>query len=92
MISSKGKKTQKHILRPSDEDDGSDNEEDPVLGLEWDPLSNEYLLVARTYTEITLVDSDAGTVLQRFRLPSAAAKVHALAWIASAPGMFVTGG
>ena len=63
-----------------------------MLGLEWDPLSNEYLLIARAEGGVSLVDTDSVTVIQQFSLPSAAAQVQTIAWISNAPGMFVTGG
>ena len=78
------------MLRPENIEDA--DEEDPVTALEWDPLSTEYLLVVNTYNGIRLLDSDSLSVIMRFQLPSAAAQVHTLAWINSAPGMFVTGG
>ena len=65
---------------------------DPVLALEWDPLSTEYLLVLRRDSGVCLIDSDAVSVIQQFSLPSAAARLHAMRWVSSAPGMFVTGG
>jgi len=39
-----------------------------------------------------LVDTNTASVLTYFELPSAAAEVHTLAWIPSAPGMFLSGG
>jgi WD40 repeat protein len=85
-----GVRAQKHVLRPENLE-GTD-EEDPITALEWDPLSVEYLLVSNTHNGVRLLDSESLTVIMEFKLPSAAAQVHSLAWINSAPGMFITGG
>ena len=77
-------------MRPADTDDTED--EDPVSGLEWDPLSTEYLLIARAVSGVCLVDTDNLSVIQQFSLPSAAAVVQTIAWLNNAPGMFITGG
>lgn len=90
LIPTVGVRGQKHVLR-SENIDGTD-EEDPVTALEWDPLSLDYLLLASTHTGVRLVDTTGITVIMSFTLPSVAAQVHTLAWISSAPGMFVTGG
>ncbi|KAJ8335867.1 hypothetical protein SKAU_G00392090 [Synaphobranchus kaupii] len=84
-----GSKNQKHILRPESLE-GTD-EEDPVTALEWDPLSNDYLLVANLHNGIRLVDSDSLQCITTFSFPSSAASVQCLAWVPSAPGMFITG-
>jgi WD40 repeat protein len=94
-VSPTGNKPQKHVLKPSDEDGSPDEEEDPVCALEWDPLSVDYLLVANAQHGVRLVDTSGNgpiAVIMTFVLPSAAAQVHTLSWISSAPGMFVTGG
>ncbi|XP_058497432.1 WD repeat-containing protein 17 isoform X3 [Solea solea] len=85
-----GSKNQKHVLRPESLE-GTD-EEDPVSALEWDPLSTDYLLVSNLNNGIRLVDSEALTCVTSFCFPSAAASVQCLAWVPSAPGMFITGG
>lgn len=85
-----GNKNQKHVLRPESLE-GTD-EEDPVTALEWDPLSTDYLLVVNLHSGIRLVDSESLSCITTFNLPSAAASVQCLAWVPSAPGMFVTGG
>ena len=90
LLSISGQKPQKHVLRPEDLE--GTEEEDPITALEWDPLSVEYLLVANTSSGVRMVDTVAVAVIMNFVLPSAAAQVHTLAWISSAPGMFVTGG
>ena len=90
-----GLKPQKHILRPGSEDGTADDEtDDPVCALEWDTLSVDYLLMANTQSGVRLIDASGqqAGVIMTFTLPSAAAQVHTLAWISSAPGMFVTGG
>ncbi|XP_069349400.1 WD repeat-containing protein 17 isoform X2 [Eulemur rufifrons] len=84
-----GNKNQKHVLRPESLE-GTD-EEDPVTALEWDPLSTDYLLVANLHYGIRLVDSESLYCITTFNLPSAAASVQCLAWVPSAPGMFITG-
>ncbi|XP_065550951.1 WD repeat-containing protein 17 isoform X3 [Lathamus discolor] len=84
-----GSKNQKHILRPESLE-GTD-EEDPVTALEWDPLSTDYLLVANLQNGIRLVDSESLSCITTFHFPSAAASVQCLAWVSSAPGMFITG-
>ncbi|XP_062992231.1 WD repeat-containing protein 17 [Elgaria multicarinata webbii] len=84
-----GSKSQKHVLRPESLE-GTD-EEDPVTALEWDPLSTDYLLVANLHNGIRLVDSESLSCITVFNFPSAAASVQCLAWVPSAPGMFITG-
>uniref|UniRef100_A0A674H3T5 WD repeat domain 17 n=1 Tax=Taeniopygia guttata TaxID=59729 RepID=A0A674H3T5_TAEGU len=89
LDNTKGSKNQKHILRPESLE-GTD-EEDPVTALEWDPLSTDYLLVANLHNGIRLVDSESLSCITTFSFPSAAASVQCLAWVSSAPGMFITG-
>ncbi|XP_012879240.1 PREDICTED: WD repeat-containing protein 17 [Dipodomys ordii] len=84
-----GNKNQKHVLRPESLE-GTD-EEDPVTALEWDPLSTDYLLVANMHYGIRLVDSESLYCITTFNFPSAVASVQCLAWVPSAPGMFITG-
>ncbi|GAB0188611.1 WD repeat-containing protein 17 [Grus japonensis] len=90
LDNTKGSKNQKHVLRP-EALEGTD-EEDPVTALEWDPLSIDYLLVANLHNGIRLVDSESLSCITTFHFPSAAASVQCLAWVSSAPGMFITGG
>lgn len=85
-----GSKHQKHVLRPESLE-GTD-EEDPVTALEWDPLSTDYLLVANLHYGIRLLDSESLYCITTFTFPSAAVSVQCLAWVPSAPGMFITGG
>lgn len=89
-VSIKGNKSQKHVLRPECLEGPDD--EDPVTALEWDPLSADYLLVANSHYGIRLIDSESLYCISTFSCPGAAASVHCLAWVPSAPGMFVTGG
>lgn len=89
-MSGPGSKNQKHVLRPESLE-GTD-EEDPVTALEWDPLSTDYLLVANMHNGIRLLDSDSLSCVTAFSLPSAAASIQCLAWVPTAPGMFITGG
>lgn len=90
LFTVQGSKNQRHVLRPESLE-GTD-EEDPVTALEWDPLSTDYLLVANLHNGIRLVDSESLSCITAFQFPSAAASVQCLAWVHSAPGMFVTGG
>lgn len=85
-----GQKAFKHYFRPECEN-GSE-EEDPVTSLEWDPLSVDYLLVSNACHGTRLIDTGSMNVIMNFKLPSSAIKIHTLAWIPSAPGIFVTGG
>ena len=89
-VVSPGQKTFKHYLRPETVEDL--DEEDPVTSLEWDPLSVDYLLVSNAHCGTRLIDTDSMTVIMNFQLPSSAIKIHTLAWVPSAPGIFVTGG
>ncbi|XP_066878660.1 WD repeat-containing protein 17 isoform X6 [Kogia breviceps] len=89
LDNTKGNKSQKHVLRPESLE-GTD-EEDPVTALEWDPLSADYLLVANLHRGIRLVDSESLRCITTFNFPSAVASVQCLAWVPSAPGMFITG-
>ncbi|NXN85959.1 WDR17 protein, partial [Bombycilla garrulus] len=84
-----GSKSQKHVLRPESLE--GTEEEDPVTALEWDPLSTDYLLVANLHNGIRLVDSESLSCITTFSFPCAAASVQCLAWVSSAPGMFITG-
>jgi len=62
------------------------------MALSWDPLSNDYLLVSNAHSGVRLIDSVSLNVIMCFKLPSKATKVKTLAWVTSAPGMFITGG
>ncbi|CAO2612145.1 WD repeat-containing protein 17 [Lemmus lemmus] len=84
-----GSKHQKHVLRPESLE-GTD-EEDPVTALEWDPLSTDYLLVANLHHGIRLLDSESLYCITTFSFPNTAMSVQCLAWVPSAPGMFITG-
>ncbi|XP_008051777.1 WD repeat-containing protein 17 isoform X2 [Carlito syrichta] len=84
-----GNKNQKHVLRPESLE--RTDEEDQVTALEWDSLSTDYLLVANLHYGIRLVDSESLYCITTFNLPSVAASVQCLAWVPSAPGMFITG-
>lgn len=50
------------------------------------------LPVSNLHNGIRLVDSEALVCVTSFCFPSAAASVQCLAWVPSAPGMFITGG
>ena len=85
-----GTRNKKHVLPP--EGAGDDDTIDPITALEWDPLSVAYLLTCNKHTGVRLIDTEAVSVIATFQLPSAATCVHTLAWISTAPGMFLTGG
>jgi hypothetical protein len=72
------KKPKKHILK-GDED--SDEPLDPILALEWDVLSNDYLLVASKENGLRLLDTENNTTIVRYQLPSKAVYIRALSWL-----------
>uniref|UniRef100_A0A1I8HAM5 ANAPC4_WD40 domain-containing protein n=1 Tax=Macrostomum lignano TaxID=282301 RepID=A0A1I8HAM5_9PLAT len=89
-----GKKALRRVSFLEAEDDLAEDEEDAedtVLGLEWDALSPNFLLVDSRCNGLRLVDVDAQTTSVVFQLPSAASPAHSLAWLPSAPGLFVAG-
>ncbi|XP_014672534.1 PREDICTED: WD repeat-containing protein 17-like [Priapulus caudatus] len=82
-ICNQGHKTHKHILNPCDSADASsssatDAETNPVHDISWDPLSNDYLLVAHLRRGLHLVDVVALTFVMKFELPSAGAHTSTL--------------
>ncbi|XP_030837047.1 WD repeat-containing protein 17 [Strongylocentrotus purpuratus] len=83
-----GKKCSKHVLQPESEDE---DEDDPVVALEWDPLSDDYLLVINEQGDMRMIDSVSINVIMTFILPSTASSVRTMAWVPTAPGMFVSG-
>ena len=91
-----GNKAQKHVFKPdatsSPTSGNTDDEEDPVTTLEWDPLSLDYLLLCNRVAGVRLVDVPGQRVIMFFTLPSAASRVQTMGWVHNAPGMFVTGG
>ena len=88
-----GEKAQKHVCKPEPADGEGSDEENFVQALQWDPLSNDYLLVANAkFGGMRLIDTTSASVITNFKLPSAAAKIKSFSWIPTAPGMFVTGG
>ncbi|EDV25063.1 uncharacterized protein TRIADDRAFT_25870 [Trichoplax adhaerens] len=82
------RKCQKNCLMPESTQESAEN---MVISVEWDVLSDDYLLVANAITGARLIDSRSLTVLMQFKLPSSSAHIHTLAWLKNAPGMFVTG-
>ncbi|XP_022109388.1 WD repeat-containing protein 17-like [Acanthaster planci] len=84
-----GGKIYRHVVKL--ESTNSSEEDDPVIDLEWDPLSDDYLLVANRHLGVRLIDGTSRVAFMKFELPSAMATVKTLAWVPSAPGMFVTG-
>ena len=89
---SPGGKSQRHELAPEPDEEDDTSQEDFIISLAWDPLSLDYLLVANLLSGVRLVDSVSLSVIMVFQLPSAAARVKTLAWVHTAPGMFITGG
>lgn len=83
-------KVDRHCLKPDYEEGLSDD--DPVISLKWDKLSSDYLLVTNLNHGIRLIDTENMFVIMKFQLPNAAARVNSVAWVPSAPGMFVSGG
>ncbi|GFN83793.1 WD repeat-containing protein 17, partial [Plakobranchus ocellatus] len=89
-----GNKAHKHVFKPDASASLSgdiDESDDPVMTLEWDPLSQDYLLVCNQAAGVRLVDVPGQRVIMFFALPSAASRVQTMSWIHNAPGMFVTG-
>ncbi|KAL4230509.1 Anaphase-promoting complex subunit 4 WD40 domain [Mactra antiquata] len=86
-----GSKTIRHVLKPVYDDDDDDDIKDPVVAVEWDPLSVDYILICNLQSGIRLVDSTSQTCITSFYLPSSATQVKTLSWINGAPGMFITG-
>ncbi|XP_059144021.1 WD repeat-containing protein 17-like [Physella acuta] len=84
-----GSKAIKHIFKPeiSEEEVAAD----PIIALEWDPLSNDYLLLCNLVHGVRLVDVPNQQQIMLFHLPSTASQVQTFSWIKNAPGMFVTG-
>lgn len=82
-------KPQKHVIKADVRYKDSD---DVVTGMEWDRLSDDYLLVANSSSGVRLLDMTSISVVMTFVLPSAASTVGCLAWVPDAAGMFVTGG
>ena len=82
-------KRNKHVMKGHS--DHGQKSLDVVLAALWDPLSNDYLLVARKTTGIQLIDVKAMLIINRFHLPSNMISTITMSWVESAPGMFVTG-
>ncbi|KAJ8028341.1 WD repeat-containing protein 17 [Holothuria leucospilota] len=83
-----GARSVRHVLHPINLEN---EEDDPVIALEWDPLSTDYLIAVNEKYGTRLVDSESRTCLMTFVNPSVATSICTLAWVPSAPGMFVTG-
>ena len=84
-------KVDRHNLKPDCSEDGT-TDDDPVICLQWDSLSSDYLLVTNLYHGIRLIDTENMFVIMKFQSPSAASRVNSVAWIPTGPGMFVSGG
>nr|XP_026693266.1 LOW QUALITY PROTEIN: WD repeat-containing protein 17 [Ciona intestinalis] len=77
----------KHALKASEEP----IQDNAVVALAWDPLSLDYLLVARKQSGTQLVDAKSCCLITTFTLPSKMVSTTTMSWIDSAPGMFLTG-
>jgi hypothetical protein len=84
------KKIDRHNLKPNYEE--GITEDDPVISLQWDSLSSDYLLVTNLTYGIRLIDTENMFVIMKFQSPSAASRVNSVVWVPSGPGMFVSGG
>ena len=84
-----GLKSRKHYMRI---EGGSKDGADEVVALEWDCLSEDYLLVANASSGVRMLDMTTSCVVMVFVLPRVATAVRCLSWLDDAPGMFVTGG
>lgn len=62
-----------------------------VRDVQWDVLSEDYLLVAHSGGSLRLISAQGPTILATFRHP-AACRARCIAWLPDCPGMFVTGG
>jgi len=71
--------------------DKEEKEEGEVLSVQWDPLSDDYLLVVHRQGHLRLVSAQGGLILATYRHP-ASCRAHCIAWLPDCPGMFVTGG
>ncbi|XP_076315846.1 WD repeat-containing protein 17-like [Tachypleus tridentatus] len=87
----KSQKPKRHVKLNLGTEDNT--ESCAITGLEWDPLSPHYLLIAIQNSGLLLADT-SGNALQTimiFNMPSKASTVQTVAWIPDAPGMFVSG-
>uniref|UniRef100_T1JBR5 WD repeat-containing protein 55 homolog n=1 Tax=Strigamia maritima TaxID=126957 RepID=T1JBR5_STRMM len=77
------------VLRHNSLDVSSNvDEENPVIAIEWDPLSHDYLLVVHKTTGIRLVDSTSMSVVTIFVAPMS---IKTVGWLSDSPGLFVSG-
>lgn len=83
-------KVDRHNLKPDYVE--SLPEDDPVISIQWDSLSSDYLLVTNLNHGIRLIDTENMFVIMKFQSPSAASRVNSVVWVPSGPGMFVSGG
>ncbi|XP_028402254.1 WD repeat-containing protein 17-like [Dendronephthya gigantea] len=82
-------KIDRHNLKPESEEGAT--EDDPVISLQWDSLSSDYLLVTNLNHGIRLIDTENMFVIMKFQSPSAVSRVNSVVWVPSGPGMFVSG-
>jgi hypothetical protein len=73
--------------------EGADGASGQVCALQWDPLSEDYMLVAHSKGGLRLVAVQLQTcvTIAVFRYP-AACRARCVAWLPECPGMFITGG
>ncbi|XP_047126670.1 WD repeat-containing protein 17 isoform X1 [Hydra vulgaris] len=82
-----GKKSAKHVLPTVNFE--TSYESDPVIDMDWDPLSTEYILVSTKQSGIRLIDSDSHTIIMKYKLPSSIT-IRKFCWIPLCPGMFIS--
>ncbi|XP_022258467.1 WD repeat-containing protein 17-like, partial [Limulus polyphemus] len=90
----KSQKPKRHIKLNCGADDNTINTENcAITGLEWDPLSPHYLLIAVQNSCLLLADISGNTLhtIMIFNMPSKASTAQTIAWIPNAPGMFISG-
>jgi len=71
---------------------GKDDKEDgEVFSVQWDPLSEDYLLAVHRQGHLRLISAQGAMILATFRHP-ATCRPHCVIWLPDCPGMFITGG
>jgi WD40 repeat protein len=65
-----------------------DNSKTEVIDLQWDPLSDNYLLVAYKNGAIKLLDTDSGQDVFVYEVSPTG--VSAIRWVANVPGEFLS--
>jgi WD40 repeat protein len=77
------------IEPPANKDQSGNNvKTGEVIDIQWDPLSNQYLLAVYRSGAMALLDAASGEILQNFTSPTHS--VEMVAFLPSHPGDFVT--